>query len=257
MLPRYIGMIHLPPLPGSPRAERSLNEIEAFVLADVEALVEGGVDGIMIENFGDTPFTAGRVAPHTVASMTRIVLSIRKQVTCPIGVNVLRNDAASALGIAKATDAQFIRVNIHTGVMATDQGIITGEADETLRLRAQLGATSIAIMADVLVKHASPLGEITIEDAVEDTLHRGLADAVIVSGSATGKPANREQVERACRAAGESPVYLGSGVTLDNLAEFVPPAYGVIVGTALKQDGKVDAPVDRERVRRLADQFSR
>jgi membrane complex biogenesis BtpA family protein len=183
--------------------------------------------------------------------MTRIALAIRSTVECPIGINVLRNDALAALGIALASGADFIRVNIHTGAMLTDQGVITGRADETLRARAALRAEHIRIFADVLVKHAVALGPLDIASAVEDTVQRGLADAVIVSGTATGKAASLDDVRDAVAAAAGTQVYIGSGVSAANVSRLVPPADGVIVGSSLKVAGDVHAPVDEERVREL------
>ena len=141
-----------------------------------------------------------------------------------------------------------------TGAMLTDQGVITGRADETLRLRKLLDAERIRIYADVLVKHAVPLGPVTLEDAVRDAVDRGLADAIIVTGNATGQSASPGDVHRAVEVA-NVPVYVGSGVTADNLREFVPPASGVIVGSWLKMDGAIANPVDARRVERLRSQL--
>lgn len=245
-------MVHLPPLPGSPQSSLPLSACEESAVRDAVALADGGADGLIIENFGDAPFRPGRVDPHTVASMTRIGLRIRTEVDLSIGVNVLRNDALSALGIALAIGASFIRVNILSGAMATDQGLITGEADQLMRLRRELGASGIRVMADVLVKHAAPLAPQTIEDAVEDIIVRGLADAVIVSGSATGKATSLSELQRAREAALGTPVYIGSGATADTIPSLMPPAYGVIAGTSLKTDGNVQAAVDTARVRAFA-----
>lgn len=253
--PRFIGMVHLPALPGSPLSSLALDECERCAVADAVALAEGGADALIIENFGDVPFRAGSVDPHTIAAMTRIGLAIRSEVDLQIGVNVLRNDGLAALGIAHALDASFIRVNILSGTMATDQGLITGQADTLMRTRQALGASRIKVLADVLVKHASPLASLSIADAVEDATLRGLADGVIVSGSATGKPADPSDVRQAVQSSGNRPVYIGSGITTESIARFVPPAYGAIVGTSIKRDGRINAPVDVERVRRLADWF--
>lgn len=250
--PRFIGMVHLPPLPGSPRSTMSLEACEQRALDDARALAEGGADALIVENFGDAPFRSGRVDAHTVASMTRIALRIRESVGIDIGINVLRNDSLSALGIALAVGASFIRVNILSGVMATDQGLLAGEADELMRLRRLLDATDIRVFADVLVKHAMPLGNQSMTDAVEDATQRGLADAVIVSGSATGKPAEVDDVLEAIRAAGDRLVYIGSGATPDSVSQFIPPAFGAIAGTSLKHDGDVSAPVDVSRVAAFA-----
>jgi membrane complex biogenesis BtpA family protein len=251
---RLIGVVHLLGLPGSPRAAPLKTTIERAV-ADAVALERGGADAIIVENFNDAPFRSGAVDPHTVAAMTVATQQVGSAVSCEIGVNVLRNDAAAALGIALACGASFIRVNVHTGAMLTDQGIITGRADETLRLRKLLDAERIRIYADVLVKHAVPFGPVTLEDAARDAVERGLADAIIVTGNATGQSASPDDVRRAVEVA-NVPVYVGSGVTADNLREFVPPATGVIVGSWLKTDGVIANPVDAQRVERLRSQLA-
>ncbi len=246
-------MVHLPALPGTPRNTMSIGEIEQAALADASALALGGAEALIVENFGDAPFRASRVDSHTVAAMTRIALRIREVADVEIGINVLRNDSHAALGIAQAVGASFIRVNILAGTMATDQGLITGEADTLMRLRKLLDATDVRVYADVLVKHAAPVGSTSMTDAVEDAVLRGLADAVIVSGSATGKSASLEDLREAVDAAGRVPVYIGSGATTASIEHFVPPAYGAIAGTSLKRNGDVAAPVDTERVRAFAD----
>lgn len=246
---RLIGVVHLAGLPGSPLAV-PLSECIGQAVADARTLEQGGVDAIIVENFHDAPFRPGSVDAHMVAAMTAATLAVRTEVSCDLGVNVLRNDAAAALGIALACDCAFIRVNVHTGAMLTDQGIISGRADETLRLRKLLGAERIRIFADVLVKHAVPLGPVTLEDAVSDATERGLADAVIVTGTATGHAASPDDVRRVVDITG-APVYVGSGVTAGNLPGFVPPATGAIVGSWLKRDGIVSNPVDARRVERV------
>lgn len=245
-----IGVVHVPALPGAPKSSLPLAACIRHAVADAHALASGGADAIIVENFHDYPFRAESVEPHVVAALTAVCLAIRQAVTCDIGVNVLRNDARAALGIALACDASFIRVNVHTGAMLTDQGLITGRADDTLRLRRALGIEHVRIVADVLVKHAVSLGPLQLEDAVADAVDRGLADAIIVTGGATGKAATSDDVRNAARATG-APVYVGSGVTAHNVADFVPPASGVVVGSWLKQDGRVANPVDVTRVRQL------
>ena len=253
---RLIGVVHLPALPGSPRSRLSLDECIEAAARDAQALEQGGADGLIVENYNDVPFRPERVEPHTVAAMTATCFAIRAAVRCDIGVNVLRNDAAAALGIALACGGSFIRVNVHAGAMLTDQGIVRGRADETLRLRRMLGAERIQIFADVLVKHATPIGLQTLAEAVADAATRGLADAVIVTGSATGSAANPEDVQLAAGAS-SVPVYVGSGVTDANVATYLPAAAGVIVGSWLKHDGLVANPVDPARVRRLRERIDR
>lgn len=258
MIKGLIGVVHLPPMPGDPKAgaDTTFRSVVDAALRDAQSLVSGGAQAIIIENFGSAPFQKGdassRIPPHQVALMARVVGACTALSDVPMGVNCLRNDARSALGIAAATGADFIRVNVHTGAYLTDQGIIEGEAAETLRYRRELGAEHITILADVLVKHAEPLVPLDATCATEDCLKRGLADAVVVSGRATGAPIDRERLKIVHQAAAGKPVYLGSGLTLDSVAELMPYATGAIVGTALKEGGNLAAPVDAARVKMVA-----
>ena len=250
-----IGMIHLPALPGSPGCQvqqgfgRVWAKLEATVMADAHALAEGGVDGIMIENFGDVPFFPGPNPAHVLTLMTKIAGMVRQTTRKPIGINVLRNDGASALAIALASDAQVIRVNVLSGARVTDQGIIQGGAHELLRYRQQIGAEHIAILADVQVKHSSPLGAgASLAQDVDDLCNRALANGVIVSGSGTGKAVDLEALKATKKAAGKHPVFIGSGATVGNLGEISKSADGLIVGTAFKAGGILDSPVEVTRV---------
>ena len=245
-------MVHLLPLPGAPRYDGSMQQVLDRAARDARALADGGVDGIIVENYGDAPFFPDVVAPVTVAALTRAIEDVRRAVRLPIGVNVLRNDAMAALSVAAVTGAQFIRVNVHTGALLTDQGWITGRAGETLRLRKALDAP-VAIYADVLVKHAVPPAGLTIEDAARDAFLRGGADALIVSGTATGAPADIEDVRRVRHALPAAPIWIGSGVTVASVAALLEVADGVIVGSALQQDGRAGAEVVTDQVRRLVD----
>ncbi len=242
-----IGVVHLLPLPTAARWGGNLTAVIERAEQEATALAAGGVDGIIIENFFDAPFVKERVDPAVVSAMTIIVDRIKNLVVLPIGINLLRNDAHSAMAIASCVNAHFIRVNVLTGVMATDQGLIEGKAHEILRYRRELGS-SVAILADVLVKHARPLGTPNLTIAVQDTLERGLADAVILSGWATGSPPSREDLELATTAAKGSPVLIGSGANWDNIAELLSVANGVIVASSLKRHGKITEPIDPIRV---------
>jgi uncharacterized protein len=228
----FFGMVHLGPLPGAP-LYRSMDEVLELALLDARAIADGGCDGLVIENFGDRPFTRGRVEAETVAAMTRVISEIARAVRIPFGVNVLRNDALSALAVAAATGAAFIRVNIHTGAAVTDQGIIEGDAYATLRKRAAL-APDVLIFADHLVKHATPMGEAS----AKDLRLRGLADAIIVTGSETGAAADPSRLA-ALREEVDAPLLVGSGLTAENASQFAD-ADGAIVGTSLKKLGRVD-----------------
>ena len=247
-----IGMLHLSALPGSPLYAGSVATVRDAILRDAGLLAEGGVHGLMIENFGDTPFFPGRVPAHVVSHITAIAAEVRRAVPqLPLGINVLRNDGLSALAVAHAVGASYIRVNVLCGARVADQGLLQGIAHDLLRLRAELRAEAIKIFADVDVKHSAPLAARPIADEVDDTLHRGMADALIVSGAGTGKATDLEKVKLVKSAAKSTPVFLGSGVTPQSMPSLLPHADGFIVGTYFKEDGVSTNPVDPQRVAEL------
>jgi membrane complex biogenesis BtpA family protein len=245
-----IGVVHLRPLPGSPRRRADLEEVVKMAVSDARAYERGGAHALFLENFGDVPFTKGRVGPETIAAMAVAGSAVRAAVKLAIGFNVLRNDARAALALCAACGGSFIRVNVHSGAMLTDQGLIEGDAYSTLRYRRQI-CPDAQIFADVYVKHAVPVGNWRIEDAARDTTERGLADALIVSGSGTGMAADVADLERVRCACPQGKIFLGSGVTLANVRDFLPLADGFIVGTSLKAGGRVANPVDARRVAAL------
>jgi membrane complex biogenesis BtpA family protein len=246
-----IGVVHLRPLPGSPRWRGDLESVIEFAVNDARTYERGGAHALFIENFGDVPFTKGTVAHETIAAMTAAGRAIRQTVKLPLGFNVLRNDARAALALCAVCGGAFVRINVHTGAMLTDQGLIEGNAYDTLRYRQRI-CPPAQIFADVHVKHAVPLGNWTIEDAARDTVERGLADALIVSGAGTGLAADLADVERVRRTCPATKILLGSGVTLDNVRDFLPVADGFIVASSLKLNGRLSNPVDPKRVAALA-----
>ncbi|MGD1931720.1 MAG: photosystem I biogenesis protein BtpA [Leptolyngbyaceae cyanobacterium] len=245
-----IGVVHLLPLPTSPRWGGDLQRVIDRAEQEATALASGGVSGIIVENFFDSPFPKDQVDPAVVSAMSLIVHRLQQLVAVPVGINVLRNDARSAMAIATCVNAQFIRVNVLTGVMATDQGLIEGCAYELLRYRRELGS-EVKILADVLVKHARPLGSPNLTTAVEETIHRGLADGIILSGWATGSPPSLEDLELAKTAAKEIPVFIGSGANWENIGQLIQSADGAIVASSLKRKGDINQPIDPIRVRQF------
>ena len=250
MIGRLIGMVHLGPLPGSPRFGGDLDAVVEAALSDAAVLAAAGFDALMVENFGDAPFYAKKVPDVTVASMAVAADAVRREAGLPIGVNVLRNDGLAAMAVAAAAGASFIRVNVLTWSMTTDQGPIVGRADEVGRLRAALNP-SIGIAADVMVKHAVPPPGLTLERAARDTWERGGADALVVSGGATGDPASAADLETVRRAVPDARILVGSGASAATVGALLEVADGVIVGTSVKQDGVSTAPVDAARAAEL------
>lgn len=247
------AMVHLLPLPGAPLFGGSMDAVVERALKDARAIEAAGAAGIFVENFGDRPF-AKTIGAATVAAMARCVAEIAREVDLPIGVNALRNDGRAALAIAAATGAAAIRINVHTGAMLTDQGLIEGDAAAVLRARARLGA-DVAIFADWMVKHAVPVGLLDPEQSARDLRERGLADAVVVSGRATGEAAEIGKLEIVRRVLPDAPLVVGSGLGRRNAAELARIADAAIVGTSIKRGGRSDAPIDRRRLEAVVAAF--
>jgi membrane complex biogenesis BtpA family protein len=241
-------MLHAPALPDAPGFDENIEALRAAVLRDAAALAEGGATGLLLENLGDTPFFPTQVPPITVAHMVALATEVRRQTDLPLGINVLRNDAIAALAIAHAVGAQFIRVNVLVGAYVADQGILQGIAPELLRHRRRLRADEIKILADVHVKHAAPLAARPLIEEAVDAVRRGGADALIISGAATGSPVEISQLRDVRTAVHPTPVLVGSGVTADNAAELASASDGLIVGTSLNRDNCVSQPIEVSRV---------
>jgi uncharacterized protein len=246
-----IGMLHAPPLPGSPRYAGDWPGVVQHVLDDCEALIAGGVHGLMLENFGDAPFFPDRVPPETIACLTCLAVEVRETTDLPLGINVLRNDGAAAIGIALAADADFVRINVLCGTRVADQGLLQGQAHDVLRIRRNLGAGHLHILADVDVKHSAPLATRPLAEEIHETLARGGADCVIVSGAGTGMLPGLPQLQAAFNAAGKAPVIAGSGVTCESLPSLWPFADAFIVGSSFEENGVAGGHVETERVQQL------
>ena len=249
------GVLHLLPLPAAPRGGPGFDAVLARALADAETLARGGLAGVVVENLGDAPFAAGRVSPHVGPMLARVAAEVRARFPeLVVGVNVLRNDGATALGAAAAADAHFIRVNVLIGATWTEQGLIQGEAHALLRYRRELGLEQrVRVAADVAVKHGVPAGAQDLAEVARETARRGGADVLIVTGRATGAPAALDDLRCVRAAVPEAELWVGSGVTPDSLAAIRDLCHGAIVGTALHAGGALDRPLDLGRVRALAE----
>ena len=247
----FIGVVHLMPMPGSPRWGGNMEKVLAKAEEEADILFQGGAHGIIVENFGDSPFRTGRVEPETVSGITLAVRRVMETAELPVGINMLRNDGRSAMAVAAVTGANFIRVNVHYGVMAADEGLVEGEAFETLRQRRALGV-DVKILADVLVKHAVPLGSVDLALIARETVSRGMADGLIISGPVTGAETSATDVGTVRGALPGTFILVGSGVDEENAARVLAEADGAIVGTSLKRHGMIENSIDPDRVRRMA-----
>jgi uncharacterized protein len=246
-----IGMVHCWPLPGAPGySGYGIDTIVERAIADARALAEGGVDGLIVENMWDVPFRAGpHVAPESIAAHAVVARAVKQSVPLPLGINLVHNGGVALLGIAIAAGASFIRVCMFTGAGVWEAGSWDeGCAAELMRRRKELGAEHIKIIADVDKKHSVRFPGIDLATHIEWTRFSG-ADGLIVSGKMTGDAPDLEKVRGAKALAGDLPVLIGSGATEENVGAFLGVADGVIVGSSIKADGRIEEPVDVSRVR--------
>jgi uncharacterized protein len=250
-----IGMVHCWPLPGAPGyTGYGVDAVVENALRDAEALADGGVDGLIVENMWDVPFRAGPdVQPESIAAHAVVARAVCDAIDLPLGINLVHNGGTALLGIAIASGASFIRVCMFTGAGVWDGGQWDeGCAADLMRRRAELRAEHVKILADVDKKHSVRFPGIDLATHVEWTRFFG-ADAMIVSGRMTGDAPDLEKVREAKALAGDRPVLIGSGADEGNVAAFMELADGVIVGTSIKYGGECSNPVDRDRVRRFVD----
>jgi uncharacterized protein len=238
-----IGMIHLLPLPGAPAGGRDFRSVLARARHEAVIYRRTGVDALMIENHGDIPFAKDDVAPHVPAIMGTIAWALAEEFHCPVGVNVLRNDAMAALGAAVPSGAAFVRVNVLSGVTATDQGLIEGKGAEVVAYRRSLGL-STEIWADAYVKYGTPLYAPGLATCVESLAHRGGADRILITGTTTGRAPDVDALVTAKKAAGTVPVLIASGLSLETLETLFPHCDGAIVGSAFRHEGKVENDIE-------------
>ena len=245
------GVVHLKSLPGSSGNYLTLDEIIELAQEDVNSLLFGGVDGLIIENFGDIPFTKDDVSKRTIASFTKVVENIEYVRDVKVGINVLRNDGIAALSIAEATNADFVRINVLNNVMMyTDQGIIEGKAHEIAEFKNTLNK-EIDIYADVFVKHAVPPEGSKIENHTEELIERAGADVVIVTGDGTGHQIDIEDLSKVREIVPQGRLAIGSGVNEENVEDYVDLSDILIVGTSFKVDHDVSKRVDQRSVEQL------
>lgn len=246
-----IGMVHCPAFPGAPRYRAAAMEtIYDTCMRDAEALIEGGMHGIIIENHGDVPFSKPEdIGPETTGFMSVVTDRISRAIGVPLGINVLANAPIPAFAIAMAGGAKFIRVNQWANAYVANEGFMEGRAAEAMRYRSALRAEHIKVFADSHVKHGAHA--ITADRTIEE-LTRDLAffdaDGVIATGQRTGNSATIEEIEEIGKAT-HLPLLVGSGVSEGNIVEILKRTQGVIVASSLKQGGVWWNPVELSRVR--------
>lgn len=249
-----IGVVHLQALPGTPAGKHDVATIARIAVEEAQIYRDAGFHGILIENTHDRPYLKGNVGPEIVAAIAVAGAEIRKAVELPLGVQVLAGANESALAVAHACGASFIRVEGYVFAHVADEGLIESSAGSLLRYRRAMGADHIRIFADIKKKHSAHT--ITADVNIVETAKAAeffSVDGVIVSGLATGEPADAAEVAAVTKAV-RVPTLVGSGISADNIGAFAD-ADGLIVGSSIKQDGRWSSPIDEQRARALVQAF--
>ncbi len=245
-------MVHLPPLLKPFRGSGSVKEIFSFAIQDAITLEKAGFDAVLVENFHDIPYSKYQVDESKLLLMSSLVEKIISNINIPCGVNILRNACVQAVVLASVTGASFIRCNIYEGVYVTDQGIIESVAVDVQQIHQEL-RSRVKILADIHVKHASPLGKFTLVESAKNALNRGAANAIIISGRETGQLIDLVELKNFVKLSSIKPI-LGSGLAIENLSEVFSSISGAIVGSSIKLTDN-SSPVDIDKARSLATEW--
>ena len=250
-----IAMAHIGALPGTPLydARGGVSKLVDDVFKDVEKLQGGGVDAIMFGNENDRPYVF-KAPTEGIAAMTAVVTAVKPALKVPFGVNYLWDPNAS-VAIGAAVGAKFVR-EIFTGLFASDMGLWAPDCANAARLRRNLGREDMKLLFNINAEFAHSLDARPIELRAKSALFSSLADAILVSGPITGQTANQSDLRKVCETIKDVPVFANTGVNIDNVADVLSIADGVIVGTHFKVDGNTWNAVEADRVKRFMDKVA-
>lgn len=245
-----IGMVHCLPLPGTMNYAGSMNAIIEKAVSDAKTLEKSGFDAILTEPTLDLP--SGMIRGQLqLAAMSIICEAVSQAVNLPTGVSYFTPDCMDMFSIAKACGADFVRVTTFVDTVIFPPGISYPSASRVWEVRRQEGMRDIAVLADIQVKHGTMMYPNTrLEESAYFAEQQG-ADAVIVTGSATGQETPTDTIQRVKRIV-KIPVIVGSGVSADNIQSQMPFADGFIIGSSIKINGKLESPVDEDLASALA-----
>ncbi len=237
-----IGMIHCLPLPGTYGFKDNLDVVVNQALHDARTLKEAGFTAIMIENMGDVPY-AEKMEVEQIAALSAIAALIKQEVDLPLGVDCAFSDYKSALAIAKAVGASFVRIPVYIDTVIFSDGIIYPSARKALSYREKIKANDVAILADIQVKHSYMLShEISLKESAKLAESNG-ADAIVVTGMKTGQPASLDDLKMIKKLV-NIPVFVGSGVNQENIKEQLSVVDGCVIGSSIKPGGVIEQQVD-------------
>ena len=254
--PKFLAaMIAVLPLPGSPLYDGDDQKVINQALADLEVYKKAGVDSVLFENDHDLPYIQPPLDEKGILLMTKIVNEARARFDGPIGIQMLEAANITSLEIAAEADLDYIRVEAFVFAHVGGSGIINGSAGKILRRRKELKAEHIQVFADVKKKHGSH--SLTIDLDIRDEIMQAeffLVDGVIVTSQFTGVNPDKNDLIKA-KSATKLPVLIGSGMTAENIQEYLPLADGFIVGSYFRKDGKFLEKLEPERLNKFMKVF--
>ena len=247
-----IAMCHLQPLPGDPNYDEvgGMEKVVECARRDLNALQDGGVDGVMFSNEFSLPYLT-KMEPITLAAMARVIGELKSEIKVPYGVNCLWDPIAS-LDVAKAVDGLFIR-EIISGVYASDFGLWNTNAGETARHRARIGGKHIKMLFNIVPEAAKYLADRDITEIAKTTEFNHAPDALCVSGLTAGSETDTQVLKRVKDIVKRTPVLCNTGCNVNNIQRQLSVADGAVCATTFKVDGIFENPVDQARVKAFMD----
>lgn len=243
-----IGCIHLLPLPGSPGYAFNNSEIIEKALYELEIYKESSIHGIIIENTSDIPYLRGMIYPETVSLLSIICHELRKNCDLYLGLQVLSGANMEALSIAYNANLDFIRVEGYSFAHVADEGLIQSCAADLMRKRANLRSNNIKVIADIKKKHSSHAitADLSLAEMAKLTEYME-PDGIVLTGFTTGEAPDVEEVLKV-KDIVNLPIYIGSGITQDNVLQFNEISDYLIVGSHFKKNGQWKGDLDRTRI---------
>ncbi len=216
-----IGMIHL--------AGNGESEVIRRALEELAIYSEEGIDGAIIEDYVGSPRDIENVLRESERYLQELVL----------GVNCL-SDPYSAFKLAMVYGAKFVQFD----------SVQAQHLDLKLYEKLRREFPQIAVLGGVGFKESQqPTGN-SLEEDLRQAKSR--CEVIVTTGSGTGIETPIEKLREYKAKLGPFPLFVGAGVTAQNVSEQLGIADGAIVGSYFKLRGDVEAPVNRNRVRKVA-----
>ncbi len=249
-------MVHLKPLPGTPLYDNNWQEVIKIAIDEANILQNEGFNAIIIENMHDVPYLNRNVGPEIISAFATIGTILKNQIKIPIGIQILAGANKEALAVAKTANLDFIRAEGFVFSHVADEGLMNSDAGELLRYRKMIDANNVKIYTDIKKKHSSH--SITKDVSISEMVKAAeffLSDGIIITGKSTGEPADVKELKQVKKTT-DLPVFIGSGITEENLSEFWDYADGFIVGSYIKEFGYWKNSLSLKRIKKLVSKFN-